>query len=105
MPDELKAAMQALSDKAVKVLEEAMDGDDLRTRILAANAVLDRGYGKPAQTMTAKFEGVDMDGAYLEALKEINRLAKTAPANGTTPVDDGTATTALTMLATQGTAD
>ena len=45
MPEQLKDAMRRLSDKATKVLEAAMDGDDVRAAILAANTVLDRGYG------------------------------------------------------------
>ena len=67
MPEELKEAMRRLSDKAVKVLEAAMDGDDPRAAILAANTVLDRGYGKATQPIVA--EGVDTAAAHLDALR------------------------------------
>ena len=69
MPEELKEAMRRLSDKAVKVLEAAMDGDDARAAILAANTVLDRGYGKATQPIVA--EGVDAAAAHLDALKDL----------------------------------
>jgi Family of unknown function (DUF5681) len=98
MPDELKAAMQGLADTAVKVLKDAMNGDDPRARILAANAVLDRGYGKPAQTVNAKFENVDMSGAHLAALQEL--AAKTRDPSLSV---DGVNTTALAMLTAEST--
>jgi hypothetical protein len=69
MPEELKEAMRRLSDKAVKVLEAAMDGDDPRAAILAANTVLDRGYGKATQPIVA--EGVDTGAAHLDALRAL----------------------------------
>lgn len=68
MPEDLKRAMQGLAEDAIKVLQEAMQSDDLRARILAAAHVLDRGYGKPTQAvdLTAK---TDFGAAHLEALK------------------------------------
>jgi len=68
MPEELKKAMQGLAEDAIKVLQEAMQSDDMRARIMAASHVLDRGYGKPTQSvdLTAK---TDMGAAHLEALK------------------------------------
>jgi len=68
MPEELKTAMQGLAEDAIKVLREAMQSDDQRARIMAASHVLDRGYGKPTQSvdLTAK---TDMGAAHLEALK------------------------------------
>ena len=71
MPEELKEAMRRLSDKAVKVLEAAMDGDDPRAAILAANTVLDRGYGKATQPIVA--EGVDAGAAHLDALRGLGK--------------------------------
>src|SRR5262245_3517918 len=71
MPEELKAAMQGLADKAVQVLDEAMHSSDERVRVLAAGHVLDRGYGKPAQTVNNRLENVDLTDAHLEALREL----------------------------------
>ncbi len=68
MPEELKKAMRGLAGDAIKVLQEAMQSDDMRARIMAASHVLDRGYGKPTQSvdLTAK---TDMGAAHLDALK------------------------------------
>lgn len=90
MPEELKAAMRGLADTAIKVLREAMEGDDPRSRILAANTVLDRGYGKATQPIVA--EGVDMAAAHLDALRSLS--AKRVPADTAPPIaaplaDDG----------------
>jgi hypothetical protein len=70
MPEDLKEAMRGLADKAVEVLREAMECDDPRVRVMAATAALDRGYGKPAQTVNAKIDSaVDLGLAHLEALR------------------------------------
>ena len=67
--------MRGLSDMATKVLQKAMceslvkGQPSTRTGIMAALAVHDRGYGKPAQTINAKIEGADMGLAHLEALR------------------------------------
>jgi hypothetical protein len=89
MPEELKVAMRGLADTAIKVLREAMEGPDPRARILAANTVLDRGYGKATQPIVA--EGVDASRAHLDALREImNRRHRPADTPIATPlVDDG----------------
>jgi hypothetical protein len=71
MPEELKAAMQGLADKAVQVLDEAMGSSDERVRVLAAGHVLDRGYGKPAQTVNNRLENMDLTDAHLEALRAL----------------------------------
>jgi hypothetical protein len=73
VPEELKEAMRGLADKAVEVLREAMECDDPRVRVMAATAVLDRGYGKPAQIVNAKIEGVDIAEAHLQALENFIR--------------------------------
>jgi hypothetical protein len=95
MPEELKAAMRGQADTAVKVLEKAMlesleEGKpSTRAGILAANAVLDRGYGKATQPIVA--EGTDLGAAHLEAMRLIMRedgvggRGPTAPAPIATP--------------------
>ena len=70
MPAELKEAMQGLAEDAIRVLREAMQSDDQRARIVAAAHVLDRGYGKPAQTVNATLHNkLDLGLAHLEELK------------------------------------
>lgn len=68
MPEELKKAMQGLAEDAIKVLQEAMQSDDLRARIMAAGHVLDRGYGKPTQAVDRTTK-TDVGALHLEALK------------------------------------
>lgn len=51
-PKGIAAKAREHTDKAVEVLAEALDDEDRRVRIAAANSLLDRGYGKPI-TMTA----------------------------------------------------
>jgi hypothetical protein len=45
-------------DKAIKTLAAGLDDDDARVRMSAATALLDRGFGKPAQAITG---GTDPD--------------------------------------------
>ena len=47
----LRDACRAHTDKAVEVLVLALDDENTKNRVIAANALLDRGYGKPAQSM------------------------------------------------------
>jgi len=52
MPDELKKAFQARTQDALNVLVEVMMGGDRNgDRIKAADSILDRAWGKPAQTI------------------------------------------------------
>lgn len=63
----LRALCRKLTEKSVRALEEALDAErvivsvkgevvaqepDHKIRVLAATALLDRGYGKPAQEIT-----------------------------------------------------
>ncbi len=55
----LKAAFQKHGDELVKALVELTKSDDERVRLGAIQACLDRGWGKPAQTVAV---GGDPDG-------------------------------------------
>lgn len=48
---EVKALARACGPEAIDKLVELMRGDDRRTALAAAQALLDRGYGKPAQAI------------------------------------------------------
>jgi hypothetical protein len=50
---DVKAAAQKYTSKAVKVLATIMEDKDQAgaARVAAANAILDRGYGKPTQAV------------------------------------------------------
>ena len=47
----LAEAARAKTEEALNVLIAAMADEDVRARITAAQAILDRGYGKPAQSV------------------------------------------------------
>jgi hypothetical protein len=80
LPEELRDRIRALSDDAVTVLEHALRDEDVRVRLVAAQTLLDRGYGRPAQakdvTLTTK---QDASNAHLQALLEVARLRRAVP--------------------------
>jgi hypothetical protein len=47
----LSGLARAHTDKALAVLVKALDSPDEKTAIDAASRILDRGYGKPAQSV------------------------------------------------------
>ena len=49
---ELREAARAYTMEAIDVLARWMRSDDARASVMACNALLDRGYGKPAQALT-----------------------------------------------------
>jgi hypothetical protein len=51
LPDHVRDAARAHTEKAITVLAECLDDADARVRVTAANSILDRGWGKPAQTL------------------------------------------------------
>ena len=51
VPAEVRDACRALSLEAIQVLERAMRAKDVKARIAAANALLDRAWGKPNQPL------------------------------------------------------
>ena len=58
----LKAMARVHTEAAVQVLVDALSDENGRTRIAAAEALLDRGYGKPAQSVAVTGE----DGGAVE---------------------------------------
>lgn len=51
---DIREAAQQYTDEALLVLAEVMrEGDSAAARVAAANAILDRGHGKPRQTIDA----------------------------------------------------
>jgi hypothetical protein len=54
---EIKAVAQQYGTEAIETLAEMMRGaSDPKVRVMAANSLLDRGYGKPAQTLQGDAE-------------------------------------------------
>jgi hypothetical protein len=53
LPEELRELFRAKGPEALEVLTRCLQSSDERIAIAAATAILDRGYGKPAQTIDA----------------------------------------------------
>jgi hypothetical protein len=53
LPEELRELFRAKGPDALEVLTRCLQSSDERIAIAAATAILDRGYGKPAQTIDA----------------------------------------------------
>ena len=49
-----------------------MRSQDERVSIMATKEMLDRGWGKPAQTINAKVEAADLVAAHLQVLEELS---------------------------------
>jgi hypothetical protein len=70
MPPDMKAAIQEKTPELLKSLFAlAKQQRDLRVQAVAIKELLDRGWGRAAQTVNAKIEGVDVSLAHLDALK------------------------------------
>lgn len=86
MDPEVKEALQAASERAARRLVELVDSQDPRVALMASNSVLDRLYGKPAQTVDAKVQTTDVGAMHLKILQEIADRRRLRIANET-PTD------------------
>jgi hypothetical protein len=70
VPDDLKFRFRKLTPQAVDVIEKCLSSDDEKIRFEAAKHILDRAFGKPAQSTELK---VDLDGSalHLQMLLEL----------------------------------
>ena len=69
---------QALTEEALETLRSIMKGsEDDRARVAAANAILDRGYGKPAQAVDITNSDGSMSQAWIAAMKSVDSEAET----------------------------
>jgi hypothetical protein len=53
LPDDIREAFKARAQDALEVLTRCLHSDDERIAMAAAQAILDRGYGKPVQQVDA----------------------------------------------------
>jgi hypothetical protein len=78
MPPEMKELLAAATPKAAQRLIEALDAIDLgepdhEMRVKAANAILDRIYGKPAQAVVGDDGGpLRIDIGVVDILKKLS---------------------------------
>jgi hypothetical protein len=53
LPADIREAFKAKAPEALEVLTRCLQSDDDRIAMMAAQAILDRGYGKPTQSIDA----------------------------------------------------
>ncbi len=73
--DELRLAelARAYTEEAIATLVEVMRTGELADRVRAATALLDRGYGKPAQEARLTVEKIDVGQLHLQAVRELSK--------------------------------
>lgn len=73
-PEVKEAARSHTADMLAVLVEVALDGAaPPAARVAAANAVLDRGHGKPVASLEAKVATVDFSAMHLDALRKMSR--------------------------------
>jgi hypothetical protein len=74
---EVRDLARSCTEAAVRTLVEVMSNPKApaAARVAAAVAVLDRGWGRPAQAVAVAVE-TDEGGAYAEMLQEVERLER-----------------------------
>jgi hypothetical protein len=77
LPAEIREMFQARSQEALEVLIRCLQSDDERIAMMAAQAILDRGYGKPTQLIDAN---ITEDGGPVRYYAELPRKADTVAA-------------------------
>ena len=75
-PEHVKAMLDGLTEMAVLALEDALDGDDPKLRLAAAQQILDRALGRPHTSASVDVKAVDNSRAFLEALIAVNAKEK-----------------------------
>jgi hypothetical protein len=65
----LKVKLQGLTPRAIQRLEEAMNGKDARLAVQAANAVLGRAWGRPAQAVDVRSDQMDFAQAHSDGAR------------------------------------
>lgn len=69
----IKDLAQKHTEEAIATLRSIMKGsEDDRARVAAANAILDRGYGKPAQSVDLTNSDGSMSQAWLAAMRAVD---------------------------------
>jgi hypothetical protein len=71
-PKGLEAICRAHTQKSVDVLVAALSDEDARVRITAAGMLLDRGWGKPSQSVTDATTGEKVTFLHLVAARSIS---------------------------------
>lgn len=72
LPPDVREALEAGSLRAAQRLVDLLDSKDERVALMAANAILDRLYGKPSQSLDTSVKQENIGAAHLSALMEIS---------------------------------
>ncbi|ASP96717.1 hypothetical protein GOC87_18805 [Sinorhizobium meliloti] len=70
-PAHIKAMLDGLTEKAVLALGEALDGDDPKLKLTAAQEVLNRALGKPHTSASIDVTQNNLPAAHLAALTQL----------------------------------
>ena len=57
LPADIREAFKAKAPQALEVLTRCLQSDDDRIAMMAAQAILDRGYGRPTQSIDVREDG------------------------------------------------
>ena len=57
LPADIREAFKAKAPQALEVLTRCLQSDDDRVAMMAAQAILDRGYGRPTQSIDVREDG------------------------------------------------
>jgi hypothetical protein len=69
---EIAELAQQHAPEAFAKIVELMSHKDAKVALAAANSILDRAYGKPAQAVQARVETLDIGKLWIEAVKMTN---------------------------------
>lgn len=73
----LKDLAQEYTEEALRTLAHIMrKSEDDKARVIAADKLLDRGYGKPAQSVDITNSDGSMSAAWLAAMREVDTGAE-----------------------------
>ncbi|RVI93125.1 hypothetical protein CN193_31365 [Sinorhizobium meliloti] len=75
-PAHIKAMLDGLTEKAVLALGEALDGDDPKLKLTAAQEVLNRALGKPHTSTSIDVTQNNLPAAHLAALTRLAMVGR-----------------------------
>ena len=92
VPAEVKEAARAHTVAAIETLARVMADESAppSAQVMAATAMLNRGWGKPTVSVEAKVATVDMSKAHLDALQRLHRRQGSIVQIGRTGQKDAT---------------
>ncbi|RFC67380.1 hypothetical protein [Mesorhizobium denitrificans] len=77
MPKPIQEMLGSLVEPAAKAIAEALQGSDPRLKLIAAQEVFNRVYGKAQATVEVK--GMDAATAHINALRALTAMSKAVP--------------------------